>query len=168
MATWKPDRSVIHRTARAKAYEVVRSVAAPVLRDAKYLAPRGTHRHGSGTAVAAKRLADSGGQRWSETPRFITAEVFFDADWAATIAKGSQAHTIRPIRKRFLVFEWERGRLLRGTRGRAGRGGLFFFKKVRHPGNKRPVRYLQTPLALWGRRANMKVTIVGNNRTRLL
>lgn len=167
MATWKPDRMAVHRTARAKGYEVVRSVAGPVLRDARYLAPRGTHRHGSGTAVAGKRLADSLIQAWSETPRFITSDVGSDLDYAATVARGSRPHAIRPIRKRFLVFEWERGRLLRGTRGKAGRGGLFFFKKVRHPGNKRPVRYLQTPLALWGRRANMKVTTVGNSRTRL-
>lgn len=158
---------MVYRTARNRGFEAVRSVVTPVRRDAAYLAPRGTHRHGSGRAVAGKRLADSFVTRWSEGPTFVEAIIANEKDYSDTVARGSRAHTIRPRRKPFLVFEWERGRLLSRTRGRRSKSGFFFFKSVRHPGNKRPVRYLQTPLALWGRRANFRVTIVGNNRTRL-
>lgn len=157
----------VHRTARKRGYEAVRSVVTPLRRDAQILAPRGSHRHGSGTAVAGKALADSFFTRWSETPTSVEAIVGNDRDYSDTVARGSRRHKIRPVHKKLLVFEWERGRLLRRARGSRNRSGFFFFKSVMHPGNKRPVRFLQTPLALWGRRANFIVTTASNNRSRL-
>jgi hypothetical protein len=53
-------------------------------------------------------------------------------------------------------------------RGNRRTGQFHFFIKVRHPGNKRPVRYLTTPLGLYGRANGFKVTMMGTvNRTHL-
>jgi hypothetical protein len=41
---------------------------------------------------------------------------------------------------------------------RMNRKGLFFFKKVNHPGNRRRSGFMTTPLVQFGRRNNFKVT----------
>jgi hypothetical protein len=157
--------AVVYRTARAKGYEEVRAVAYPTLAGARYLAPRGSHKHGSGRPVSGPRLADSFGMRWSERINLITVEIYNSADYASTVAIGSGPHTIRPKSKRFLMFEWPRGEASPRMRRRMYKG-KFLFKKVRHPGNKRPVRYLQTPLAMYGRSRNFRVVTVPNSRSR--
>lgn len=72
-----------------------------------------------------------------------------------------------------LKFRWARGDFL--VAARAGRrrgssrltGRFHYFVSVRHPGNKRPVRYLTTPLALFGRINGFVILGVGRGRTRL-
>lgn len=85
--------------------------------------------------------------------------------YAETAHQGSKAHIIRG-KGRMLKFRWERGNLLMQHRGR-GRRDFFYFKSVRHPGNKRPVRYLTTPLSLVARRNGFLVFGVGRGRRRL-
>lgn len=158
--------AAVHRTARAKGYEVTRHLAHRVLAGARYLAPRGSRRHGSGKTDTRPSLAQSFGIRSSETPRYVTFEVYNSAAHAATVAVGSSAHDIKPRQARVLAFASDRFNFERLRAGRSARA-LFFARKVRHPGNKRPVRYLQTPLAQLGRKNNFVVTVVGNNRSRL-
>jgi hypothetical protein len=85
--------------------------------------------------------------------------------YASTVHQGSKPHVIRS-RGRMLKFQWERGNLLMERRGR-GRRQFFFFDSVKHPGNKRPVRYLTTPLSLIARRNGFMVFGVGRGRRRL-
>lgn len=166
MSTWKPNRINIHRTARAKGYQVVRPMVRDTLKGAKHLAPSGTRRHGSGTVDTRPDLANSFYTQWSETPRYITVQIGNRAQHAATVSQGSSAHDIRARSGPLLAFEWPRANFLRQHHRMSPRR-LFFFRKVRHPGNKRPVRFLTTPLTMYGRRYNFKVTTVGVNRSRL-
>lgn len=88
--------------------------------------------------------------------------------YAETAHQGSKPHVIR-ARGKLLKFQWERGSLLLQRRsGRRGSGRQFlYFRSVRHPGNKRPVRYLTTPLSLVARRNGFLVFGVGRGRRRL-
>lgn len=85
--------------------------------------------------------------------------------YAATEHQGSSRHTIRG-RGKLLKFQWERGNLLLQHRGRRGQR-FFYFRAVSHPGNKRPVRYLTTPLTMIARRNGFLVFGVGRGRSRL-
>lgn len=166
MTTWKPNRLAIHRTARAKGYSVVRPMVTQTLTGAKRLAPRGDRRHGSGEVENRPSLQSSWYTQWSENGRFITVEIGNRAAHAATISLGSKAHDILPNQKNLLAFEWPRANFLAKRKNQSLRR-LMFFKKVHHPGNKRPVRFLTTPLQQFGRKYNFKVTTVGVNRSRL-
>lgn len=84
-------------------------------------------------------------------PQRITGRVGSRKVYAATAHQGSSPHVIRG-HGRMLKFRWERGDFLLRVRGRRGTAGqFFFFRSVRHPGNKRPVRYLTTPLIMFAR-----------------
>lgn len=164
MARWKPYPVAIHRTARAKGFEVVTGLVNDVYTGGRRIAPRGTHRHGSGTAVAGPRLADSFVRRIWETPRFVYGRVTVTVNYATSQAIGSRPHRIPKSGRRLMGFKWARGDFSPSLRRRKWRG-KFFFTKVRHPGNKRPRRFLQTPLAQYGRQRNFKVKIVANSRS---
>lgn len=94
--------------------------------------------------------------------------------YAATVHQGSEPHFIhgRGVK---LKFEWERGSLLMAARasgrvrrrGPRSKGGFFYFVSVFHPGNKRPVRYLTTPMHLYGRLHGFVTSSARVNRTRL-
>lgn len=156
----------VRLTARNKGHEVCRPLAREVLTGGKHLAPRGSRTHGSGKTDTRTSLASSWFIRGSESAKFVTYEVGNRADHAATVALGSQPHEIRPRKARVMAFHSDRFMFERRSRGRSARA-LFFARKVRHPGNKRPVRFLQTPLAQFGRKHGFKVTVVLNNRSRL-
>lgn len=160
------NKPQVHKTARNKAYSVVRPMVRDVLAGGKRLAPKGNRRHGSGNLDTRPSLAQSWYTKWSENGRWITVIIGNTADHAATVADGSKAHEIVPRRGRLLAFEWERGNFLRKRRGLSARD-LFYFRRVLHPGRKRPVRFLQTPLAMYGRKYGFKTTVSGPNRTRL-
>ena len=156
----------VHRTARNKGWTEVKGLTKDVFAYSKYLAPRGTRRHGSGKSVAATRLADTGKVTYRETARSVHGYVTYTADWAATVAVGSQPHRIPKRGKKLMGFYWARAQASPTLRRHTWRGKSFF-TKVRHPGNKRPVRYLQTPLAQFGRKRNFRVVTVRNSRSRL-
>lgn len=156
----------VRLTARNKGHEVTRPLVREVFNGGKALAPRGSGTHGSGKTDTRPSLARSWFIRGSETARYVTYEVGNSAAHAATVAVGSQPHDIRAKGTKPLAFFSERFAFQRKAGGRSPRA-LFFARKVRHPGNKRPVRFLQTPLAQFGRKRGFKVTNVANNRSRL-
>lgn len=158
--------TTVRRVARAKAFEVTKPLVRDVLVGARALAPKGSRRHGSGAADTRPSIASSFGVRGSETSKYVTFEVFNRADHAATVAVGSDPHVINPKTGKLLAFEWPRANFQRRRAGMSPRS-MFFFRKVRHPGNKRPVRFLQTPLVMFGRKHNFKTTVVANRRSRL-
>jgi hypothetical protein len=97
------------------------------------------------------------------TSKSVTWRIGSDLPYAETVSRGSKPHTIRARNVRFMTFKWDRGDLSPRLRRRKWRG-KFLFRKVYHPGNKRPRRFLTTPLAMYARRSNFKVTYVGVTR----
>ena len=160
------NKAQVHRTARNKAYSVMRPMVRQTLTGAKHLAPKGDRKHGSGKIDIRPSLASSWYVEWSQTGRYVTAIIGNRANHASTVADGSKAHEILPVRSPLLAFKWDRANFLRKHKGLKPRD-MFYFKRVMHPGRKRPVRFLQTPLAMYGRKYNFKVTVSGPNRTRL-
>lgn len=158
------NRPVNTATARARAIEVSSPVAANVARGARFLAPSGTHRHGSGKSVTGPKLQNSIYETQRITAKSVIWRIGSPLDYAETVSRGSRAHTIRAKNHKFMVFKWDRGSLSPRLRRRKWKG-KFLFRKVYHPGNKRPRRFLTTPLAMYGRRGNFKVTHVGVTRT---
>jgi len=132
---------------------------------ATILAPRGTHRSGSGALRPGVNLASSIFQEIGTLGDTITGKVGSTKDYAATAHQGSSPHVIRG-RGKMLKFEWERGNFLLKAKGRRG-ARFFYFKRVLHPGNKRPVRYLTTPMHLYGRLNGFRTTSTPVSRTRL-
>lgn len=131
------------------------------------MAPRGTHRSGSGKVKPGVNLPSSLLQEVGVRGDSVVGSVGSTKEYAATAHQGSEAHYIY-AKGKMLKFEWERGRLLvqRRSRGRRTQR-VFFFKKVRHPGNKRPVRYLTTPMHMYGRLNGFRTTSSPVSRTRL-
>lgn len=160
------NRAQVYRTARAKAHEVCRPLAREVLAGGRALAPRGSRTHGSGKVDTRPSISASFTMRRSETTKYVIYDVVNTANHASTVAVGSKPHMIMAKAGKLLAFSSERFNFARARAGRSARA-LFFARKVRHPGNKRPVRFLQTPLAQFGRKRGFKVTTVANNRGRL-
>lgn len=159
----------------------VRRTSGSILNGAQRLAPRGDHRSGSGERKPGPTLVNSLYRRdVTSNAAQIVHRVGSDNRYAATMHQGSEAHEIA-ARGKLLKFRWERGNLLlaaraagrRNSRGRRvggrirSRGGFFYFVRVRHPGNKRPVRYLTTPMHLYGRMNGFRTTSGPVSRTRL-
>ncbi len=140
---------------RAKAFEEARPLTAKVLQGSKALAPRGTHRHGSGRRVVGPTLLQSLHSR--QILRSQT-EVIFDIgsplDYAATVHQGSEPHDIVGSP---LAFKWPRARFFGGGNARS-EVPWHVTTRVHHPGNKRPRRYLTTPLIQHGRAAGFIVS----------
>jgi hypothetical protein len=126
---------------------------------------------GSGKRRAGRRLADALYSSIRSNPSEVVGRVGARKKYAETVHQGSSAHTIRG-RGKMLKFRWDRGDFLFAAqsgrrRGNRRAGHFFLFHSVRHPGNKRPVRYLTTPLTLIARRNGFIVFGVGRGRTRL-
>lgn len=148
------NQTQVTLAAQRKAIPLVRKVARETLRGARRMAPRGDHEHGSGRRVSGPALRASLSQGVLQVSRFsVRTRVGSSRRWAATVHQGSKPHVIR-AKGKLLKFRWDRGNLL--IRGQSGRR-FFFFKKVNHPGNRRPVRYLMTPLIRSGRAAGFRV-----------
>lgn len=163
-------------TAHRQAGPHVRRTANQIIGGARRLAPRGDHLSGSGTRRPGQQLVPSLQIKSNTSMMTISELVGSEKVYAATVHQGSQPHYIHG-RGRMLKFEWERGNLLMAarTRGRAkGRGrklsrkgNFFYFVTVHHPGNKRPIRYLTTPMHLYGRINGFRTSSARVNRTRL-
>lgn len=175
MSRWVPDRTTIRAVKVAKGTELVRGVINDTLRGAKAIARRGDHRHGSGRAVAGPPLHASFGQRWDHGHELIAAEAFNTRDYSTSLALGSKPHRIPSGSQgpKRLKFRWTRGdaavraaaqgRNIRRSVSRS-RDGYFYFRNVRHPGNKRPNRFFQTPLVMAARKRNFRVKVATNSR----
>jgi hypothetical protein len=130
---------------------------------AKRLAPRGDHRHGSGKPRRTRALVPSIHSKVTVLAWGIRGEVGSNAVHAATVHLGSKPHIIR-ARGKMLKFTSDRidfaSAARRGRRGGNKRMGRFHYRfSVLHPGNKRPVRYLTTPLVQFGHAAGFRVVL---------
>jgi hypothetical protein len=152
----------------------VRRTSNRIIAGARQLVPVGNHMSGSGVRHSGQQLRASLGIEMRQGVDFIVERIGSKKNYAATVHQGSSAHTIRGKGK-MLRFEWARGNALVTARGRrrvgsrrpVRRGAYFYFVKVRHPGNKRPVRYLTTPMHLYGRVAGFRTSSVPVSRSRL-
>jgi hypothetical protein len=122
---------------------------------AKRMAPRGDHMKGSGKRQPGQPLQPSINAKVNVGVNRISGIVGSRKEYATTVHDGSKPHIIRSKGK-MLKFKSDRLDFLVAARaGRRGgnkrRGGFHYAFSVRHPGNKRPVRYLTTPLVLYGR-----------------
>lgn len=161
-------------TAHRLAGPHVRRTSNLIIQGARRLAPRGDHRSGSGKRKPGVQLQESLEIQAKSTRTSIVERVGSRKKYAASKHQGSRAHFIRG-RGKMLKFEWERGNVQIVARGRRGRvrgkrgpaGNFFYFRVVHHPGDKRPVRYLTTPMHLYGRLHGFRTSSQRVNRTRL-
>lgn len=165
MARFVPNQPQITLTAQRLATPLVRSVTQATLTGARRLAPRGDHLSGSGKVRPGSRLEASLYSNLTVGEHRILGRIGARARHSLVVHQGSRAHVIRSSRGKVLKFRWDRGDFLVATRagrrrGNRRTGGFHYFLKVRHPGNKRPVRYLTTPLHLFGRMGGFRVTTV--------
>lgn len=172
MARVRLDSPQITLTAQRFTLPLMDRVTAQILRGAKRLAPEGDHRSGSGAVKKGTPLGFSLHSSMTVGPNRIRSEVGSLVKHAATVHQGSKAHIIRSKRGKTLKFRWDRGDFLVAAhagrrRGNRRTGAFHYFLKVRHPGNKNPVRYLTTPLAMFGRINGFRVTTVAAGRSRL-
>lgn len=174
MARVNIDQAKKIATAHRLTGPYVRKTTDLILQGARHLAPRGDHRSGSGARRPGVTLAASLTVQSDMTLHSITERLGSKKDYAASIHQGSSPHYINS-RGKMLKFEWERGNIQVVARGRRGRvrgkrgpaGRFFYFFRVRHPGNKRPVRYLTTPMHLYGRMRGFRTTSTPASRSRL-
>jgi hypothetical protein len=152
----------VNRAARAKGHQVVKPLVNKVHGGSKRLVPHGDHRHGSGKSRIEPPLHSTSSSRVFDTANYVNGEVRYSSNIAMTVHQGSQPHEIRGNPN--LAFKWARGEASPMLRKRMTRRGQFVFKRVHHPGNKRPRRFLTTPLAQFGRQANFQVKIVSASR----
>lgn len=178
MARVNIDQAKKVATAHRLTGPYVRKTTDLILQGARHLVPRGDHRSGSGDRRPGETLAQSLTVHTDMTLNSITERVGSKKVYAASMHQGSSPHYINS-RGKMLKFEWERGTLLMAARasgrlrGRGHsrnlrkRGNFFYFVRVRHPGNKRPVRYLTTPMHLYGRMRGFRTTSTPVSRSRL-
>lgn len=156
MARVKLDPVAVRKFGYRNAAIAVKKVQAATLSGAKRMAPRSPgHLSGNRLAARGRRLSDA----TRATPvKFrgwqVEARVETLVPYAMTVHEGSKSHIIRPRRKRALKFYWVRTVARQYGRRRLRPGQASFFKHVIHPGNRRPVRFLTTPLAVSARANN--------------
>lgn len=160
------DMRKVYATAQKQTTPLVQKVTRQVLVGARRLAPRGDHKSGSGRRRGSQPLLLSLQASVDVGVNTIMGRVGATTNHAATAHQGSKPHIIRSKRGKLLKFQWERGNfLVQARRGKQRR--FFYFEQVRHPGNKRPVRYLTTPLQMFGKAAGFRVTTLPVSRSRL-
>lgn len=142
------------QTAGRQAVSTVVNQAYPMMRR---MAPRSpAHLHGSGKSRTGPRLAESG----SIGPLVTRAtEVSQRIEWRSpitmTVHEGSRRHRI-PLRTggKVLKFRWRKSVAVAGGRRRIRPANFSYFVHVMHPGNRRPVHFMTTPLAAVARANN--------------
>jgi len=113
------------------------------------MAPRSpAHLSGSRTPKPGPRLSDAihaGPMRFTKWE--IIQDVISPNDYSMTIHERSKPHVIRPKTAKALKFYWRKRRRLRSGGSRRFRPSeASYFDQVRHPGNRRPVKFLTVPL----------------------
>lgn len=178
MARIRLDRAKVILTAHRLTGPHVRRASNLMIQGARRMAPHGDHQSGSGSRKPGVGLVQSLSIDSSSTVTSITERIGSRNNYAATVHQGSTPHFITGKGK-MLKFQWERGNLLLAARasgrirGRGPssrlrrRGDFFYFVQVRHPGNKRPVRYLTTPMHLYGKLYGFRTTSTPASRSRL-
>lgn len=166
MARVNLNRAQIDITARTRGRMLVQTVVTEVENGARTLIPIGDHRSGSGAPARDITLLSSVYSRVDSNMATVKGRVGARTKHALVVHQGSRAHIIRSQSGKMLKFRWDRGDFLvaaRAGRRRGNRrtGAFHYFVSVRHPGNRNPVRYLTTPLHLFGRINGFRVTTVG-------
>lgn len=155
MSTIRLSHPAVLASGRERAFEAARPLTAQVLRGARTLVPVGSHLRGSGARVPGPTLkASLHSRQVLRDIRQVIFEVGSPLNYAATVHQGSKAHDIDGVP---LTFLWPRARFFGGGNARS-RTPWFIGDHVRHPGNKRPRRYLTTPLHQYGRAAGFIVS----------
>jgi len=172
MARVRFNQPQITLTAQRAALPPVTRTVNEVHRGARFLAPEGDHLSGSGKARPGLPLKRSSYQDINVGSQRILGRVGFKARHSLVVHQGSRPHVIMSRRGKMLKFRWDRGDFLvaaRSGRRRGNRrtGRFHYFARVRHPGNRNPVRYLTTPLHMFGRINGFAVTTVGTGIGRL-
>lgn len=153
MATrWVPDRPVITAFSRNRATLLVARTAGRVEASAKTLAPV---RQPNENGRLGGRLRSSIGTRIGGTAYVVTARVGSKVKYAEPAHQGAEPHVIRPRRKQFLSFKWNKAKQYGIP---LTKRGMVQFKKVNHPG-MRGSRYLAVPLMVHGRLGGFRVTV---------
>jgi len=150
------NRPEVTAAAQRKGLALVQLTTRQVHAAARRMAPRGDHMKGSGKPQPGERLVPSIEAAVTVGVDHVSGFVGSRREYAATVHEGSKPHVIR-MKGKMLKFRSDRLDFLQAARaGRRGgnkrRGGFHYAVRVRHPGNKRPVRYLTTPLTLYGQR----------------
>lgn len=156
MARVNLNKAQIILTAQFYTLPLVLKTGQEIRDGAAFLAPEGDHLSGSGKVHKGTPLRQSIYTNRTIAATQIRMRIGAKADHAMSEHQGSKAHFIRSNKGKMLKFRWERGDFLvaaRAGRRRGNRrtGQFHFFVSVRHPGNKRPVRFLTTPLEMFGR-----------------
>lgn len=149
------SRVVLNQTAvRTFGYRnaaiAVKKVQTQALVGSKRMVPRSpAHLSGSRKPKPGRRVAD---QIIATPPVFsgwtVQARIESRSNITMVLHDGSQPHRIAPKRGRALKFYWTRTVVRQFGRRRVRPGQASYFKHVMHPGNRRPVRFLTTPLAV--------------------
>lgn len=172
MARWQPNRPQIDITAQRKGRILVSRTVNQIEAGARALIPVGDHVSGSGAPARNAPLLASLYSNITVGPQRILGRIGARTRHALTVHQGSRSHVIRSKGGKMLKFRWDRGDFLvaaRAGRRRGNRrtGQFHYFVRVRHPGNRNPVRYLTTPLAMFGRANGFVVLQVGFGARRL-
>ena len=148
---WTPNRPVVATYSRNRATLLVAATAARVEASAKTLAPV---RKPNENNRPGGRLRASIGTRIGGTAHVVTARVGSKVKYAEPAHQGAGPHIIRPRRKQFLSFKWNKAKQYGIP---LTKRGMVQFKKVNHPG-MRGNRFLVIPLLIHGRLAGFRVT----------
>lgn len=150
------NQAAVKKFGQRNAAIAVKAVQLPTAAGSKRMAPRSpAHLSGSRKPKPGKRLSES----IRVTPLKFTAwrvegRVEALSPIAMSIHQGAKPHRIAARRKKALKFYWTRAVARDFGRRRIRPGQASFFKHVQHPGIRRPVRFLTTPLAAAARANN--------------
>lgn len=155
------NRPEVVAAPRRVALPLVQLTTRQVYAASRRMAPRGNHMKGSGKRQPGQPLRPSIFAKVDVGTNRVRGIVGSRREYAATAHEGSRPHIIR-AKGKMLKFRSDRLDFLAAARtGRRGgnkrRGGFYYAVSVRHPGNKRPVRYLTTPLFLYGQTNGFRV-----------
>lgn len=175
MARIRLNQTKVISSAHKAAGPHIKRTSELILGAARRMAPSGNHLSGSGRRQQGQKLKASLVNEVRTGVDYIVRSVGSRKNYAASEHQGSEPHVIRGKGK-MLKFKWERGDMLVTARRRGrissryprrNKNGFFYFVKVKHPGNKRPVRYLTTPMHLFGRMRGFRTDSWPVGRSRL-
>ena len=149
MSRVRLDQAKVRLSAIQAGTKAVRSVAEPARKGARMMAPRSpSHTHGSGRPVAGPRLVEQIHLSPIKASTNVVEQRLESRSRITLIAhEGSQPHAIYSKRGKVLKFRWRRIATLASGRRRIRPRAFTYLDSVWHPGNRKPVKFLTTPLA---------------------
>lgn len=150
---FKLNKTVTDTYARNRATLLVAKTADAIEGEAKAIAPV---RKPNENNRSGGRLRASIGTKMTVSTYHVRARVGSRVKYAEPAHQGAKRHIIRPRRKQFLSFKWNKAAQYGIPLTRRGKVQL---KKVNHPGMEGS-QYLVRPLVLIGRKNGFRVTFV--------